>query len=193
MAGGLASRQPSAQSGRRGNAGNRCNQHVDQQHGGDRSAEEPGDRAHLLPLRCAFVVDADDVDRARPAHALAGDDLDEAVAGRGHVEEPIPHRETGIDARSPIGPCALETETAGYHPDYGDREILYRDRTFSIHLSASEIARLDLVSGQSAVTFEAVDGDVLFAHLPDERMNYAYQLDSGRYAQFLRRMAEESS
>lgn len=29
-----------------------------------------------------------------------------------------------------------------------------------------------------------------FAHLPDDRMNYAYQLDSGLYAQFLRKMAE---
>src|SRR5687767_6188978 len=29
-----------------------------------------------------------------------------------------------------------------------------------------------------------------FAHLPDERMNYAYQLDSALYAKFLRAMAE---
>ncbi len=29
-----------------------------------------------------------------------------------------------------------------------------------------------------------------FAHLPEERMNYAYQLDAGLYAAFLRRMAE---
>ena len=29
-----------------------------------------------------------------------------------------------------------------------------------------------------------------FAHLPDDRMNYAYQLDSGLYAAFLRTMAE---
>jgi tryptophan halogenase len=29
-----------------------------------------------------------------------------------------------------------------------------------------------------------------FAHLPDDRMNYAYQLDSGLYAKFLRAMAE---
>ena len=29
-----------------------------------------------------------------------------------------------------------------------------------------------------------------FAHLPEERMNYAYQLDSGLYAKFLRNMAE---
>ena len=29
-----------------------------------------------------------------------------------------------------------------------------------------------------------------FAHLPDDRMNYAYQLDSSLYAAFLRRMAE---
>jgi tryptophan halogenase len=29
-----------------------------------------------------------------------------------------------------------------------------------------------------------------FAHLPDDRMNYAYQLDSTLYAKFLRRMAE---
>jgi tryptophan halogenase len=34
----------------------------------------------------------------------------------------------------------------------------------------------------------ALDGK--FAHLPDERMNYAYQLDATLYAQFLRRMAE---
>jgi tryptophan halogenase len=30
-----------------------------------------------------------------------------------------------------------------------------------------------------------------FAHLPDDRMNYAYQLDSGLYARFLRAMAED--
>jgi len=29
-----------------------------------------------------------------------------------------------------------------------------------------------------------------FAHLPEERMNYAYQLDSGLYAAFLRKLAE---
>jgi len=29
-----------------------------------------------------------------------------------------------------------------------------------------------------------------FAHLPEDRMNYAYQLDSGLYARFLRKMAE---
>ncbi|MBO9711558.1 tryptophan halogenase family protein [Sphingomonas sp.] len=29
-----------------------------------------------------------------------------------------------------------------------------------------------------------------FAHLPEDRMNYAYQLDSGLYARFLRQMAE---
>ena len=29
-----------------------------------------------------------------------------------------------------------------------------------------------------------------FAHLPDDRLNYAYQLDSGLYAKFLRAMAE---
>ena len=29
-----------------------------------------------------------------------------------------------------------------------------------------------------------------FSHLPDDRMNYAYQLDSGLYAKFLRAMAE---
>lgn len=34
----------------------------------------------------------------------------------------------------------------------------------------------------------AMDGK--FAHLPDDQMNYAYQLDSTLYARFLRRMAE---
>ena len=31
-----------------------------------------------------------------------------------------------------------------------------------------------------------------FAHLPDERMNYAYQLDSSLYAGFLRKLAEDA-
>lgn len=31
-----------------------------------------------------------------------------------------------------------------------------------------------------------------FAHLPDNRINYAYQLDATRYAAFLRRLAEEA-
>lgn len=51
--------------------------------------------------------------------------------------------ETGIDARSPIGPCELESESVGRHPDYGDREIMFRDRTFSLHLTNAEVAQLD--------------------------------------------------
>lgn len=31
-----------------------------------------------------------------------------------------------------------------------------------------------------------------FAHLPDDRLNYAYQLDATRYAAYLRRLAEEA-
>lgn len=51
--------------------------------------------------------------------------------------------ETGIDGRSPIGPCVLEGEAVGRHPDFGDQEIVHRDRTFSIHLTTGEVARLD--------------------------------------------------
>lgn len=51
--------------------------------------------------------------------------------------------ETGIDARSPIGPCVLESDTIGRHPDYGDQDLIYRDRTLPVHLSAAEVAMLD--------------------------------------------------
>ncbi len=51
--------------------------------------------------------------------------------------------ETGIDARSPIGPCELESETVERHPDDGDREIMFRDRTFSLRLTDAEVAQLD--------------------------------------------------
>jgi len=48
------------------------------------------------------------------------------------------------------------------------------------HVAAYDAYCLELVA--------AMEGR--FAHLPDERMNYAYQLDATLYAQFLRRMAE---
>ena len=35
------------------------------------------------------------------------------------------------------------SEMIGRHPDYGDRDLIYRDRTFPIHLSAAEVAMLD--------------------------------------------------
>lgn len=51
--------------------------------------------------------------------------------------------ETGIDARSPIGPCVLESEAVGRHADYGDQDIVYRDRTFLLRLTSADVAQLD--------------------------------------------------
>jgi 8-oxo-dGTP diphosphatase len=51
--------------------------------------------------------------------------------------------ETGIDARSPIGPCVLESDTIGRHPDYGDQDLICRGRTFPVHLRAAEVTMLD--------------------------------------------------
>jgi tryptophan halogenase len=55
----------------------------------------------------------------------------------------------------------MEGRSRGHQAEYGE---------YCLELKAAEAAK--------------------FAHLPNERMNYAYQLDSGLYAKFLRRMAE---
>jgi tryptophan halogenase len=55
----------------------------------------------------------------------------------------------------------LHGQTQGHHQSYDD---------YCLELKAAEAGK--------------------FAHLPDDRINYAYQLDSSLYAGFLRRMAE---
>jgi tryptophan halogenase len=55
----------------------------------------------------------------------------------------------------------LHGQTQGHHQSYDD---------YCLELKAAEAGK--------------------FAHLPEDRMNYAYQLDSSLYAAFLRRMAE---
>jgi len=50
--------------------------------------------------------------------------------------------ETGIDA-SAVGPCVLEDEIRGRHPDYGEHDIAYRGRTFLVQLAPAEVSRLD--------------------------------------------------
>jgi len=47
----------------------------------------------------------------------------------------------------------------------------------------------DVPYGEHCLELKAAEA-ARFAHLPDDAMNYAYQLDSGLYAAFLRRMAE---
>ena len=49
--------------------------------------------------------------------------------------------ETGIDAQV-AGPFVLEEEAAGRHPDYGEREVLYRARIFIVRLRADDVGAL---------------------------------------------------
>ncbi|MEQ1498828.1 MAG: tryptophan halogenase family protein [Novosphingobium sp.] len=55
-------------------------------------------------------------------------------------------------------------------------------------LSGLKRGHLDSYDEYSLELKAALEGK--FAHLPDDRMNYAYQLDSALYAQFLRKKAE---
>jgi ADP-ribose pyrophosphatase YjhB (NUDIX family) len=50
--------------------------------------------------------------------------------------------ETGMAACS-VGPCVLEREDLGRHPDFGREDVLYRARMFVVRLAGPEIARLD--------------------------------------------------
>ena len=51
--------------------------------------------------------------------------------------------ETGIEASEDIGPCVLEQESVGRHADYGNQDIVYQDRHFTVQLRPEEIASLD--------------------------------------------------
>jgi len=42
-----------------------------------------------------------------------------------------------------VGPCVLEDEIRGRHPDYGEHDIAYRGRTFLVQLAPAEVGRLD--------------------------------------------------
>lgn len=58
--------------------------------------------------------------------------------------------ETGIRAASAVGTCVLENDTVGRHSDFGDQEIIYRDRHFVICLSPDEVAQLDTAAIEQA-------------------------------------------
>jgi 8-oxo-dGTP pyrophosphatase MutT (NUDIX family) len=51
--------------------------------------------------------------------------------------------ETGIEASEDIGPCVLEQESVGRHADYGNQDIVYRNRHFTVQLRPDEVASLD--------------------------------------------------
>jgi 8-oxo-dGTP diphosphatase len=72
-----------------------------------------------------------------PGGGVEQDETDEQAALRELREE------TGIESSAAIGPCVLEREGIGRHSDYGDQDIVYRDRYFTIRLSSDEVAHLD--------------------------------------------------
>ena len=81
--------------------------------------------------------------------------------------------ETGIAAAT-IGPCMLERDDVGQHPDYGDQDILYRGWHFLVRLTADETARLDPAamarSGYATHRWWTLDGldDAAEAIWPEE-------------------------
>ena len=53
------------------------------------------------------------------------------------------YEETGIEIdAATLGPCVSHGDAVGRHPDYGEQDIIYRDRTFLVRLTAPEVARL---------------------------------------------------
>lgn len=50
--------------------------------------------------------------------------------------------ESGIAATA-LGSCVLAGDDVGSHPDYGEQDIIYRDQTFLVRLTAEDVAQLD--------------------------------------------------
>lgn len=114
----------------------------------------------VLNGTCNFILN-------RLAEGNAFDDALTAARDAGFAEADPRADLTGLDAAAKLVILAHEGLYLRLRIETVTRKMLAAD-TVLPGGRVRQIARLDLISGQSAVAFEAVDGDALFAHLPDE-------------------------
>ncbi|GAA0645149.1 homoserine dehydrogenase [Brevundimonas lenta] len=99
-----------------------------------------------------------------------GRDFDEALIGAreaGFAEEDPSADLTGLDAAAKLAILAHEALDGGLSPDRIARETLAAEAVLPTG-RVRQLARLDVRKNLAGVAFRAVDGDPLFADLPDE-------------------------
>jgi|SRR6478672_2718019 len=126
----------------------------------------------VLNGTCNFILN-------RLADGGAFGDALNAAREAGFAEEDPSADLTGLDAAAKLAILAYEGLEQPLRIEDVSRQTLSADSVLPSG-RVRQIARLDVASGRAGVAFEAVDGDVLFADLPDEANALRVTLADGR-------------
>ncbi|WP_332639678.1 homoserine dehydrogenase [Brevundimonas sp.] len=126
----------------------------------------------VLNGTCNFILN-------RLAEGGAFDDALTAARDAGFAEEDPTADLTGLDAAAKLAILAHEGLDRPLRIGTIARQTLSADAVLPAG-RVRQIARLDVASGRTGVAFEAVDGDALFAVLPDEANALRVTLADGR-------------
>lgn len=114
----------------------------------------------VLNGTCNFILN-------RLADGIAFDDALTAAREAGFAEEDPTADLTGQDAAAKLSILAHEALDGGLSPERIAREALSGDANLPAG-PTRQLSRLDVRADEVAVAFHSVDGDALFADLPDE-------------------------
>jgi homoserine dehydrogenase len=126
----------------------------------------------VLNGTCNFILN-------RLAEGGPFDDALTAARDAGFAEEDPTADLTGLDAAAKLAILAHEGQGQSLRIDAIARQTLSADAVLPLG-RVRQIARLDVASGRGGVAFEAVDGDALFAVLPDEANALRVTVADGR-------------
>ncbi|RYE07449.1 MAG: hypothetical protein EOP22_17845 [Hyphomicrobiales bacterium] len=126
----------------------------------------------VLNGTCNFILN-------RLADGGAFDDALSAAREAGFAEEDPSADLTGLDAAAKLAILAYEGLEQPLRIEDVSGQALSADSVLPSG-RVRQIARLDVASGRAGVAFEAVDGDLLFADLPDEANALRVTLADGR-------------
>ncbi|HWQ88289.1 homoserine dehydrogenase [Brevundimonas sp.] len=126
----------------------------------------------VLNGTCNFILN-------RLAEGGAFDDALTAARDAGFAEEDPTADLTGLDAAAKLAILAHEGLGRSLRIEAVARQTLSADAVLPVG-RVRQMARLDVASGQTGVAFETVDGDALFAALPDEANALRVTLADGR-------------
>jgi homoserine dehydrogenase len=126
----------------------------------------------VLNGTCNFILN-------RLAAGVAFDEALVAARDAGFAEEDPTADLSGLDAAAKLAILAHEALDGGISPERIARETLSADAAL-LPGRVRQLSRLDLRTDSAGVAFTAVDGDALFADLPDEWNALRVTIGDGR-------------